>query len=112
MTNYVDFKKNLNNNNVHLARALPSEMKGFGAMHNASLKDGALDPKTKELIALGISIAIRCEPCIVAHTSSLIELGATREEIEETISVNLFMGGGPSTAYGGTALEVFDQLSK
>lgn len=112
MTNYVDFKKNLDKNNAKLAKALPNEMKGFGAMHNAALKDGALDPKTKELIALGISIAIRCEPCIVAHTTALIGLGTTRAEIDETVSVNLFMAGGPSTAYGGTALEVFDQLSK
>lgn len=112
MPDYKEFRKNLNKNNAKLGKALPDAMKGFGAMHQAALEDGALDPKTKELVALGISIAIRCEPCIVSHITALIRLGATREEIEETVAVNLFMGGGPSTAYGGTALDVFDQLSE
>lgn len=112
MTDYIEFKKNLDQNNGKLAKALPNEMQGFMGMHNAALEDGELDPKTKELIALGISIAIRCEPCIVAHSKSLIELGVTRKEVEETIAVTLFMGGGPSTAYGGKALEAFDQLSE
>lgn len=85
-------------------------MKGFMNLHNTALEKGTLDPKTKELIALGISVCIKCEPCIVAHTKSLIDLGATREEIDETIAVTLFMGGGPATAYGGKALEAYDQF--
>jgi|SRR5690625_370734 len=111
-TDYVKFRKNLSSNNAKLGKALPSEMKGFMNLHNAALEDGALDPKTKELIALGISIGIKCEPCIVSHTQTLINRGVTRKEIEETVGVALFMGGGPATAYGGKALEVFEQLSE
>ena len=112
MENFVEFRKDLGKTNAKLAQALPKEMKGFSSLHKAALEDGALNTKTKELIALGISIGIRCEPCIVSHTKTLIDLGATREEIEETVGVALFMGGGPATAYGGKTLEIFDQLSE
>lgn len=104
--------KKTNQNNMKLAKALPDEMGGFMKLHDAALEDGALDPKTKELIALGIAISVRCEPCIVSHTDSLIAMGVTREEIEETIAVALFMGGGPSLVYGGKALAAFDELKK
>ena len=60
---------------------------------------------------MGISICIRCEPCIVSHVDSLVKMGVTKEEVQETVAVAVFMGGGPSVAYGGKALEVFDQLS-
>lgn len=112
MENFVEFRKDLGKTNAKLAQALPKEMKGFSSLHNAVLEDGSLDPKTKELIALGISIGIRCEPCIVSHTKTLIDLGVTREEVEETVGVALFMGGGPATAYGGKTLEIFDQFSE
>jgi alkylhydroperoxidase/carboxymuconolactone decarboxylase family protein YurZ len=42
----------------------------------------------------------------------MIKLRATRKEIEETIAVALFMGGGPATVYGGKALEAFDELAE
>ncbi|NMA94404.1 MAG: carboxymuconolactone decarboxylase family protein [Clostridiales bacterium] len=111
MTNYKELLKETNATMGKVGGALPNEMAGFMKLHDAALEDKALDPKAKELIALGISIAIKCEPCIVSHMTALIELGATREEIAETVGVAIFMGGGPSIAYGGKALEAFDQLS-
>ncbi|MGI5851008.1 MAG: carboxymuconolactone decarboxylase family protein [Clostridiales bacterium] len=111
MPDYKKSLQNVNKNMMELARALPDEMKGFMSLHDAALKEGAIDPKTKELIALGISICIRCEPCIVSHVDSLVKMGVTKEEVQETVAVAVFMGGGPSVAYGGKALEVFDQLS-
>ncbi len=107
---YEDKLKELQGNGKAFGQALSAEMKGFGEMHDAALEDKALDPKTKELIALGISVAVRCEPCIVAHTSALIKMGVKREEIAETLGVALFMGGGPSTMYGGKALACYDEL--
>lgn len=111
MANFKESLDNVNQNLGKIANVLPEEMSGFMKLHNAALEDGSLNHKTKELIALGISIAIRCEPCIVSHVHDLIKLGFTRKEIEETVAVAIFMGGGPSLAYGGKVLEAFDQLS-
>ena len=89
----------------------PEVMKGFGAMANAALKAGVLDAKTKELIALAVGVAERCDPCIGFHTRSLVKLGATRTEIEEMLSVVVYMGGGPSLMYAARALAAFEEFS-
>jgi AhpD family alkylhydroperoxidase len=93
-----------------LADAAPETMAGFGAMHEASAGDGALDGKTKELLALAIGIAVHCDGCIAYHAHDAIQAGATREEIVETIGVAVMMGGGPSVVYGSEALEAADQF--
>lgn len=93
-----------------LYKAAPEAMTAFqGLMKNAS-KDGALSAKTKELMALAIAIAMRCEGCIVFHVQNAIRHGASRHEMAETIAVAVEMGGGPATVYGGKALGAFDEL--
>jgi AhpD family alkylhydroperoxidase len=86
-------------------------MKGSSAVAQVSLKAGALDTKTKELLSLGIAVAIRCDPCIAFHAESAVKHGATREEVLETISIAIYMGAGPSVMYAAKALEAFDQFA-
>jgi AhpD family alkylhydroperoxidase len=94
-----------------LAAASPETLRAFGGLAAAATKDGALDKKTKELMAIAISICIRCEGCIAYHTSNALKAGATRAEMIETINMAIEMGGGPSTVYGAKALEAFDEFS-
>ena len=89
----------------------PDIAASFSELAKAAIKPGALDPKTKELMALAIGIAARCDGCIGFHTEAAIRYGATRDEIVETIGVAVYMGGGPSFVYGAQVLEAFDQLS-
>jgi len=98
-------------NNGALAKASPDVVKAFGGLMHQAAEDGALSKKTKELMAVAISICIRCDGCIAFHTNAAIKAGATREEMVETINMAIEMGGGPSTVYGGEALQCFDQLS-
>ncbi len=86
-------------------------MRGFSLLARESLKPGALDVKTKELIALGIGIAVRCDGCIGFHAKAAIKAGASREEILETLSMAIYMGAGPSMIYAAEALRAFDELS-
>jgi AhpD family alkylhydroperoxidase len=86
-------------------------MDGFSALAKAALKPGSLDAKTKELIALGISVAIRCDDCIGFHTKAALEKGATREEVMETLGMSIYMGAGPSVMYAAHAVSAFDELS-
>ena len=67
--------------------------------------------KQKELVALGIAVAIRCEPCILFHTEALVRMGTTREEIAETLAVCVEMGGGPGVMYGTKALAAYDEMA-
>lgn len=102
-----DTRKNLRN----LNSAIPDTARAFGALGKSVKEGGTLDYKTKELVALGMSIAARCEPCITLHTEALIKAGASREEVSDVLAMAIQMGGGPSMMYAAKALECFDELS-
>ena len=108
---YADIYSNLQGLMGRLQGDAPGVMEGFGKLHEASTADGALDTKTKELIALGIGITVRCDGCIAYHVHDALHAGASRDEIVETIGVAVMMGGGPSVVYGCEALEAMDQLA-
>lgn len=93
-----------------LITEIPEVMAGFGELHAAATSQGALDSKTKELIALGIGIVSRCNGCIAFHVHDAINAGANRQEVLETIGVAIMMGGSPSMVYGCEALEALDQF--
>ncbi|HTR17071.1 MAG TPA: carboxymuconolactone decarboxylase family protein [Acetobacteraceae bacterium] len=88
----------------------PDVMKGFSAVAQAALKANALDTKTKELIAFGIAVAVRCDACIAFHAEAAVKQGASREEVLETLGMAIYMGAGPSVMYAAQALEAFDQF--
>lgn len=90
----------------------PDVMKGFSAMAQAALKADALDTKTKELIALAISVAVRCDACITYHSRAALKHGATRQEVLETMGMAVYMGAGPSVMYAAQALEAYDQYAE
>ena len=92
--------------------AAPDVAKGFSGLARAATAAGALDSKNKELIALAVGIAMRCDGCVGFHTEAALRLGATREEVLDTVGVAIYMGGGPSYVYGAQALEAYDQLAQ
>ncbi|WP_425259396.1 carboxymuconolactone decarboxylase family protein [Rubrivivax sp. RP6-9] len=94
-----------------LRTSTPDVMRAFGELGRAATADGALDKKTKELIALALSVAVRCDPCIGFHTQALAKLGATRQEVDETLGVAVYMGGGPSLMYAAGAIRAFDEVA-
>ena len=112
MKDYSEDFKNLDENNKRLFTLCPKVGASFMGMHGEAVKDKKLTGKEKELISLGIAITIRCEGCILSHVRSAIKQGADMDEIAETVEVAVMMGGGPSTVYGGKALEVAEQLLK
>ncbi|QOJ01919.1 MAG: carboxymuconolactone decarboxylase family protein [Phycisphaeraceae bacterium] len=77
--------------------------KSFGPFFQALMKDstpeGGLSVKHKELIALGIGVASRCEPCIYAHVEKCLKAGANPREVMDAAGVAVMMGGGPVYTY-------------
>ncbi len=94
-----------------LRAGAPEVMRGFSALAQAALKANALDTCTKELIALAISVATRCDGCIAFHAEAALKQGATREQVLEAMGMAVYMGAGPSVMYAAQALEAFDQVS-
>lgn len=107
--NYIDYNTKIKNLMADLGKEIPGTMGNFSKLHEAAIKDNALSSKTKELIALGIAITVRCNGCIAFHVNDALKAGAGREEILETIGVAVLMGGGPSVVYGSEALEALNQ---
>lgn len=95
-----------------LRTGTPDIMKAFAGMAQAAAKAGALDTKTKELIALAIGVAIRCDDCIAFHAKAAMEHGARREEVLETLGMAIYMGAGPAVMYASHAIEAFDQMQQ
>jgi len=94
-----------------LRRAIPDVYKTFGEFHHASFAPGALDVKTKELIALAIAVIERCDGCIASHSEGAAKAGATRQEAAEAIGVSFLMGGGPASIYGPRAFAAFCEFA-
>ena len=86
-------------------------MKAFSALARAALEPRALDTKTKELVALGISVATRCDACVAFHAEAAVRSGATRDEVMETMGMAIYMGAGPSVMYAAQAVEAYDQYA-
>ena len=107
---YPEYRAHLQRQVAKLAREMRGPMLGFAKLHREAVADGVLSRKIKELIALGISISVACDGCILAHVHDALREGATREEIVETIGVAVVMGGGPALFTGAEALAAVDQF--
>ncbi len=94
-----------------MAGQLPEVMNAFSGLHSEVVKDGALSSRMKELIIVGIAVALHCEYCLWKHIPEAVKLGATRGEILEAVSTAILMAGGPAVAYGSVVvLEILDKL--
>lgn len=94
-----------------LRAGTPETMRAFSSLARAALEAKALDTKTKELIALGIAVAVRCDACIAFHAEAAVKQGASRDELMETMGMAIYMGAGPSVMYAAQAVEAFDQFA-
>jgi AhpD family alkylhydroperoxidase len=95
-----------------LRQGMPEVMKAFAAVSQAALAPKALDTKTKELIALAIAVALRCDDCIAFHVKAALQQGASRDEVLETLGMAIYMGAGPSVMYASHALDAFEQFDE
>lgn len=96
----------------NLREGTPDVMKAFANMALAATAPKALDTKTKELLALGIAVAVRCDDCIGFHVKAALKHGASREEVMETLGMAIYMGAGPAVMYATHAIEAFAEFDK
>jgi AhpD family alkylhydroperoxidase len=94
-----------------LRRVIPDVYKGFAELHRGAFAPGALDARTKELIALAIGVVEGCDGCIASHAQAAVRAGATRQEAAEAIGVTFLMHGGPATIHGPRAYDAFCEFA-
>jgi len=109
---FKDLTQDLSTYLGKLRKEMPDLMNGFSSLAKAaSGTDGALDKKTKELIALALGVAAHCDGCIGFHAQTLVKLGASRQEFLEMLGMAVYMGGGPSLMYAAEALKAYEEFS-
>lgn len=108
---HVGLIKDINANLAPLRKAQPDAMQAFSALAGAAMKEGAISAKNKELIALAIGITQHCSGCIGFHVKALLKLGCTRAELEEMLTVCVYMGGGPALMYTAEAIKAWDSMA-
>jgi AhpD family alkylhydroperoxidase len=107
---YPEKTRHIKKYTTKLRKALPELMESFYSLSKYSSIPGTLDVKTKELIALAIGVATKCDGCVAFHTQAVLRAGASPEEIMETLGVTVAMGGGPSLMYASRVLEAMEQF--
>ncbi|MBV8502350.1 MAG: carboxymuconolactone decarboxylase family protein [Paucibacter sp.] len=107
---YIDMTKGLSEGLSDLRVSTPEVLRAFNDLGHAAMKPGSLDRKTKELIALAIGVATRCDPCIGFHAQALAKLGADQREVDEMLGVAVYMGGGPSLMHAVHARAAFEEF--
>ena len=108
---WKSFIKDTRKKFANLNKEIPDTFEGFNLMGKEAKKNGIVDEKTKEFVALGIAISTRCESCIGMHVEALIRLGTSKKELVEVLAMCSYMGGGPSITFSAKALEAFEQLN-
>ena len=107
---YIEITRSIDEYALELKALIPQTLSAFGALTHAAQAAGALDQKTKQLIALAIAVAGRCDGCIGYHAHGARRYGASRQEVAEALGVAVQMGGGPAVDYAADALRAYDQF--
>ncbi|MCG8316959.1 MAG: carboxymuconolactone decarboxylase family protein [Pseudomonadales bacterium] len=106
--NYQEITKGILSGMKALQHQVPEMSKAFQQLAAVTAgQEGALDEKTKELIALAIGVSKHCDGCVGFHTKKLAHLGASEAEVAEALSVAIYMGGGPSLMTAAEAMQGF-----
>ncbi len=112
MSDAKDFYEKIGAKMEKMKKDMPAVTTGFGSFFSKVMTDGALSLREKELVALGIAVALNCKPCIGAHTKKCLEAGASREQILEAAAVAVVMGGGPAYMHTPEVIEALEALEK
>ncbi len=84
--------------------------KRFMSLDHQAYRPGAINQKTKELMGLVASLVLRCDDCIAYHLLQCYQCGVTTEELEESMSIGLIVGGSIVIPYLRRAFDIWTHL--
>jgi AhpD family alkylhydroperoxidase len=105
MLDWVNYQKELQKGVGQIGRLSPETLKGYMALSQAGAKTGQLDAKVRELMALAVAVALRCDGCITVHTAQAVKLGATEAEVAEALGVAVAISAGAAMVYSARTLD-------
>lgn len=101
-----------NENAKKKADLAPAQIEAWRNFSRAVFKEGALDEKTKQLIAVAVAHVTQCPYCIKSHVPQAMKKGATKEEVMEAIWIAAEMRAGAAYAHATIAMEAMDEANK
>lgn len=105
MLNWNEYRKQLMARLGEFGKLSPDTLGGYQTLSGAGNKTGHLDAKTRELIALAVSVTNRCDGCITVHTAQAAKLGATKEEVVEALGVAVALNAGAAMVYSARVMD-------
>ena len=90
----------------------PDMLKAFQALNAAQGSNGALDAKTRELIALAVAVTTRCDSCIAAHANAARQAGVTEAELSDALGTAIALNAGAAYVYSLRAMEAHSQFGQ
>jgi len=109
MMNWPEYRTELMSRIGEIGKLSPDTLAGYQTLSKAGSKTGKLDAKTRELIALAVSVTSRCDGCITVHTAEALKQGATREEIAEALGVAIALNAGAALVYSARVMDAANQ---
>lgn len=110
LNHWTEQLKNLRSAAGTLAKASPKLVAGFQGLNAAQNGTGALDARTRELIALAVAVTTRCDGCIAAHASAARAAGVTEAELSDALGTAIALNAGAAYVYSVRAMEAFGQF--
>lgn len=107
MLDWDTYRKQLAATIGEIAKGSPDLVKGYRTLVAARSTSGALDAKTRELMALAVSVTVRCDGCIATHVELARRHGATAEEITDALGVAIMVNAGATLVYSARTLDAF-----
>ncbi|MBT9386455.1 carboxymuconolactone decarboxylase family protein [Pseudooceanicola sp. CBS1P-1] len=109
-TPWTDTLKDIQKNSALLKKANPEILEAFGAVREAAHHNAALDPKTRELIAIAVSVALHCKGCIASHTFQAKRAGATAEEVAAAAGTAMLIGIGSAYTQSIDVMKAYEEF--
>jgi AhpD family alkylhydroperoxidase len=107
MLDWDGYLKQLAATIAEIAKTAPDLVRGYRTLASARAKSGALDAKTRELVALAVAVTVRCDGCIVTHVDLAKKQGATADEITDALGVAVMVNAGAALVYSARTLDAF-----
>ncbi|OPG72151.1 hypothetical protein B1219_18540 [Pseudomonas ogarae] len=110
--NWLELLLNNRQSAKHLAAANPGLIEAFSGLNAAQGSNGALDAKTRELIALAVAVTTHCEGCIASHAKTAYEAGVTAAELSDALGTAIALNAGAAYTYSVKAMDALNQFSQ
>lgn len=112
MMDWLQYRKELMGRIGELGKLSPDTISGYQTLSKAGSKTGQLDAKTRELIALAVSVTTRCDGCITVHTGEALKHGASRAEVAEALGVAVALNAGAAMVYSARVMDAMNHYGE